>query len=35
MCRFYTDKTKDFLLKYDIEKLDDISDCVLILLYAN
>ena len=35
MCRFYTDKTKDFLIKNDIEKLDDISDCVLILLYVN
>lgn len=35
MCKFYTDKTKDLLNKYDIEKLDDISDCILILLYAN
>lgn len=34
LCRFYSENTKNFVQKYDIEKLDDISDCLLMLLYV-
>lgn len=34
MCRWYSQNTKKFVQDYDIDKLDDIADSLLIVLAA-